>query len=63
MEIQKTDHKLLYGKKNIEKSEKKELTKGFVCSIMWKLLRERRNIRKKMKKNLKKVLDKSLLMC
>ena len=32
---------------------------GFVCSIMWKLLRERRNREKKMKKNLKKFLTKA----
>ena len=49
--------------KNYQKIEKKVLTKGFICSIMWKLLRERRKTRKTEEKNLKKVLDKRFRVC
>ena len=40
--------------KNIEKIEKKVLTKGFLCSIMWKLLRERRKTQKNREKEFEK---------
>ena len=48
---------------NYQKIEKKVLTKVFLCSIMWKLLREKRRSQKNRKKNLKKVLDKRLKLC